>query len=174
MARLDLKPLPALPASAARSPLGTAQRVGAGLLCAYAAVQILVPLRHVLYPGNVSWTEEGHQFAWHQKLRDKASDARFFAVTPDSGERWELDLSPYLTGWQYSKMSARPDMILQLGHHLARELRAQGEDQVEIRAEVVASLNGRPFQLLIDPDVDLAKERRTIWGADWIEPLRES
>ncbi len=60
------------------------------------------------------------------------------------------------------------------GHHLARELRAQAKTQAEIRAEIVASLNGRPFQLLIDPDVDLANERRTIWGADWIEPLRES
>src|SRR5690606_29763548 len=25
--------------------------------------QTLIPLRHFLYPGNVSWTEEGHRFA---------------------------------------------------------------------------------------------------------------
>jgi len=172
--RLHLKPVSAPPVSLARRPLGAAQRVGVGLLCAYAAIQILVPLRHVLYPGNVSWTEEGHQFAWHQKLRDKESDARFFAVVPASGERWELDAYSYLTSWQYSKMSARPDMILQLGHLLARELRGQGQTGVEVHAEVLASLNGRPFQLLIDPGVDLAKERRTIWVAYWIEPLRES
>lgn len=171
---LKLKPAAALQGSPASRPLGTAQRIGVGILCAYAAIQILVPLRHVLYPGSVSWTEEGHQFAWHQKLRDKDSDARFFAVRSASGERWELDASLFLTGWQYSKMSSRPDMILQLGHLLARELEAQGETGFEVHAEAVASLNGRPFQLLIDPEVDLAKERRTIWGADWIEPLRES
>lgn len=174
LARLGLKPVSALPVSPARRRLGAAQRVGVGLLGAYAAIQILVPLRHFLYPGNVSWTEEGHQFAWRQKLRGKKSKARFFAFMPDSGERRELDTSSYVTGWQYWKMSARPDMILQLGHLLARELRRQGLTGFEIRAEVVSSLHGRPFQFLIDPEVDLAKKRRTILGADWIVSLRES
>jgi len=31
----------------------------------------LVPLRHLLYPGYVSWNEQGHRFAWQMKLRDK-------------------------------------------------------------------------------------------------------
>ena len=174
---LRLKPVAAAEPTTTTAPtprrLGTAQRVGVGLLCAYAAVQILVPLRHHLYPGNVSWTEEGHQFAWHQKLRDKESDARFFAVDPVSGERWELDVFSHLTSWQESKMSTRPDMILQLGHQLARELESQGQPGVEIHADVLVSLNGRPFQRLIDPEIDLAREQRTIWGVDWIEPQRE-
>ncbi len=133
-----------------------------------------MPLRHVLYPGNVSWTEEGHQFSWHQKLRDKEAAIRFVAERTSTGERWELDSRSHLMGWQYSKMATRPDMILQLGHLLARELEAQGETGIEVHAEVLVSLNGRPFQPLIDPEVDLARQKRTIWGADWIEPLPES
>ncbi len=37
----------------------------------YLALQLLIPLRHFLYPGNVHWTEEGHRFSWHMKLRNK-------------------------------------------------------------------------------------------------------
>ena len=38
------------------------QRVIAGCLSIYLSWQLLMPLRHFLYPGVVSWTEEGHRF----------------------------------------------------------------------------------------------------------------
>ena len=47
---------------------------GLALLHLYVLAQLLVPLRHWLYPGTVSWTEEGHRFSWHMKLR--AQDRR--------------------------------------------------------------------------------------------------
>ncbi|MDX5442717.1 MAG: HTTM domain-containing protein, partial [Hymenobacteraceae bacterium] len=47
-------------------------KVLSSFLILYAATQILVPLRHFLYPGNVNWTEEGHKFAWHMMLRSKS------------------------------------------------------------------------------------------------------
>ena len=68
-------------------------------------------------------------------------------------------------------MSTRPDMILQFSHHLAREKRKEGYEQVEVRAKVMASLNGRRRQLLVDPTVDLASESRTLLPTPWIMPL---
>jgi hypothetical protein len=68
-------------------------------------------------------------------------------------------------------MAARPDMILQFAHYLADEMGKEGYGQVEVRADVEASLNGREPQLLIDPTVDLAKEPRTLGSASWIVPL---
>lgn len=59
---------------------------------AWVAFQCLMPFRHWLYPGNVSWTEEGHRFSWHMKLRDK-QPYQFYAEIPvATGEilRWEL------------------------------------------------------------------------------------
>jgi hypothetical protein len=41
------------------------------LLAAWLVLQIVLPLRHLMIPGEVSWTEEGHRFSWHMKLRDK-------------------------------------------------------------------------------------------------------
>jgi Vitamin K-dependent gamma-carboxylase len=45
------------------------QKLVVGFIALWIGIQILVPLRYFLYPGNVSWTEEGHRFAWMMKLR---------------------------------------------------------------------------------------------------------
>lgn len=142
-------------------------------LSVYLAFQLLFPLRHYLYPGQVSWTEEGHRFSWHMKLRDKASNAFFTVTEPETGATWEVDANTYLTPRQYDEMSSRPDMILQFAHFLRDNWRKRGYDNVEVRAEVLSSLNGREYQFLIDPDVDLAKERRSLGHANWIVPLTE-
>ena len=92
------------PDSPARPPARTA---GLALAGAWLAVQILVPLRHFLYPGSVHWTEEGHAFSWHMKLRTKSADAIFVVTDPRSGETRLVDSRTELTPWQTRKMSAR-------------------------------------------------------------------
>jgi vitamin K-dependent gamma-carboxylase len=156
---------------AAPTRLATGQRLAVAALAVFVAVQLLVPLRPFLYPGNVSWTEEGHNFSWHQKLRDKDGRARFNVTVPSSGETFEVDPREYLTSRQYRKMETRPHMVLEFAHHLAGRFGAQYGERVEVRADVTVSLNGRPEQRLIDPAVDLAKERRGIWHKPWILPL---
>jgi vitamin K-dependent gamma-carboxylase len=44
-------------------------------------MQLLVSLCHFSYPGNVSWTQEGHRFAWHMMLRITKGVATFYATT---------------------------------------------------------------------------------------------
>jgi len=153
--------------------LSRARAALVGGIAIYLAVQILMPLRHFAIPGNVSWTEEGHRFAWHMKLRDKEAQAEFAVF--DGGRRLGFaDPGLYLTDWQWEEMSTRPDMILQFAQHIEREARRQGLGDVEVRADVFASLNGREEQRLIDPQADLTKESRPLLlgHADWVEPLR--
>ena len=40
------------------------------------AVQIVVPLRHQLYPGSVRWNEEGYRFGWRVLLTEKVGSGR--------------------------------------------------------------------------------------------------
>ncbi len=112
-----------VPSPSAGWRLSPARTALLGVLGLFLAVQLFMPLRHWLYPGNVSWTEEGHRFAWHMKLRDKAAEARFFASDPATGRTAEIDPFVYLTDWQYDEMTARPDMIVQFAHHLEGEAR---------------------------------------------------
>ncbi len=54
--------------------LNRQQQLIVAALGLFVAVQILLPFRHHLYPGDVNWTEEGHRWAWHMKLRSKSGD----------------------------------------------------------------------------------------------------
>lgn len=146
-----------------------------GLLALYLAVQALLPLRHVLYPGPVSWTEEGHRFSWHMKLRSKRGKLRVFVTDPATGRTWKATPSDDLTPRQMTKMSSRPDMIVQYVRFLRDKLEASGIANPIIKVDAMISLNRRPFQLAIDPAVDLASEPLLVLGhARWLMPLDES
>ncbi len=162
---------PSLAAVKGFAPLSSSQKLIAGLLAAYLVVQLLLPLRHYLYPGNVSWTEEGHNFAWHMKLRTKEGEAVFMVTHPDSGQTWTIKPEDYLKSHQTMKMITKPDLILHFAHYLAEQKKREGYDNVEVRAHVMVSLNGRQPQLLIDPNVDLTKEQVSLLPARWIVPL---
>lgn len=155
------------------SPVFAASPVIVALIAVYVLLQVLVPIRYVLYPGSVHWTEEGHRFAWHMKLRSKNARAKFFVTDPAANKTWEVKPRDYLTSFQASKMPPRPDMILQFAHFLARQQAAEkGIDHpLEVRVLATASLHGREKQLLIDPSVNLATERRSLAHARWIVPL---
>lgn len=142
-----------------------------GALALWASIQILVPLRHVLYPGEPNWTEEGHTFAWHMKLRNKSGDVKFYVVREETGRRQQMHHDLILTDRQRDKMATRPYMIQQFARYIAEELEARGHTGYEVRVDALVSLNGRPKQRMIDPEVDLGAEPRSLWPAEWIVPL---
>jgi hypothetical protein len=151
--------------------LTSAQKLIAGLLAAYLIIQLVFPLRHYLYPGNVNWTEEGHNFAWHMKLRTKDGDAVFTVTHPQTNQSWTIKPEDYLKSHQLTKVTTKPDLLVLFAHYLADEKKREGYDNVEVRAYVMVSLNGRQPQLLIDPNVDLAKEEVSLLTKPWIVPL---
>jgi vitamin K-dependent gamma-carboxylase len=154
--------------------LSIGQKWIVGALALYFAFQLLFPLRHWLYPGDVNWTEEGHRFSWRMKLRDKDAYASFYATDPATNRTWEINPYDYVTDGQFDEMLSRPDMILQFVYHVADDLRGQGYDGIEIRALVEVSLNRREYQLMIDPSVDLAQQPWDLLPADWILPLKQT
>ena len=164
-------------------PPGDHSRLAAGRLAspvtalfvaAYLTIQILVPLRHWLYPGNVSWTEEGHRFAWHMKLRDKEGIVLVRVTDPRTGATAVVDLRRDLTPKQIEEMSARPDMIWQYARFVRRKLEARGMRDPVVTVSARASLNHRPFYPLIDPSVNLGAVEYPVWSpAPWILPLPE-
>ncbi|MDH5324051.1 MAG: HTTM domain-containing protein [Gammaproteobacteria bacterium] len=146
------------------------------VLAIWTVSQILIPLRHVLYPGNVSWTEEGHRFSWQMKLRDKTGWAHFYVIQPGQQQQiWLVTPDAYLTPKQNRKMTTRPDMLLQFAHYLAHRWKHDyAIDEVQVTATVFVSLNGRPHSLLLDPNKDLSRVNRSLSNADWILPLNHS
>lgn len=141
------------------------------VFCAvFLTIQLLMPLRHWLYPGDVAWTEEGHYFSWRMKLRDKQADTSFVITDPAHGHTWEIEPGDFLTDRQKFRMNGHPDLIHQFALHVADQYRREYGMRVEVRVKSSASLNGRPPAVLIDPTCDLAKQPRGFGLRKWITP----
>jgi len=135
-------------------------------------LQLLIPLRFTLYPGNLFWNEQGYRFSWRVMLMEKAGYTTFHIYNPETDRRWELSNWKYLTKNQEKMMATQPDMILQFAHYLEEHYqKEEGIKDVEIRVESYVTLNGRKSSLLIDPEVDLTEIERGFKHKKWILPL---
>ncbi|MBS1645360.1 MAG: HTTM domain-containing protein [Bacteroidetes bacterium] len=132
--------------------------------------QILMPLRHFLYSGNVLWTEQGYRYAWHVMLMEKDGFAEFWVEDKTTHMRYIEYPKKHLTALQEKMMSTQPDMILQYAHYLAGIYEQKLGHPVAVYADVYVSLNGRPGRQFINPDVNLAAIEDTFAGKDWILP----
>ncbi|WP_091510851.1 HTTM domain-containing protein [Flexibacter flexilis] len=130
--------------------------------------QILFPWRYLLYDGNLFWTEEGYRFSWRVMLMEKAGTATFYVKDSKTGTEGAVDNSEFLNLHQEKQMAMQPDMILQFAHYLADYYKQKGVHEPQVRAEVYVTLNGKPSQLLIKPDVDLSKIQDSFAQKDWI------
>ena len=154
-------------------PSSARQAVTLTLILIYAAIQIVVPLRHFLYRGGVEWWYSEHRFSWRMMIQRRQVRAYFYVTDPNSGDTTQVEARDYLEGWQVEKMGWRPDMLLQFAHYLATVMPRSGPKPLKVEARVLASLNGRKPQLIIDPNVDLAAESRTFGRPRWLLEIHE-
>lgn len=142
------------------------------LLTIYCTVHLLLPLRHHLYEGNASWTEEGHRFAWRMMLRAKSATLVYKVIDPETCEEWLEHPSKHLIKRQEQKVKTHPGMIVQYAHYLAQLYAEKGYPNVEIYARSRAGLNGRKKQDLINKEVNLLTvDYLPYQKANWIVPL---
>lgn len=146
------------------------QRLGFGLGIAYCAIQLVMPLRFLVYPGDVLWHEQGMRFSWRVMVRAKGGSTTFIVRHPESGRTWQVDPNTYLTPMQESEMSSQPDLILQLARRIKRDFEAREQGRVEVFAESSVSLNGRRSVPFIDPNVDLGSLRDGLGVASFVLP----
>jgi hypothetical protein len=138
------------------------------ILSIFFLIQILLPVRHLAYPGNLFWTEEGYRFSWRVMLMEKTAYTTFTVKDGNSKKIEFVDNTKYLEPQQEKMMSTQPDMILQFAHYLGNQYREKGFEQVEVYCTSKLSLNGRRSKTYIDPKVDLMKEKRGFNHKKWI------
>ncbi len=123
----------------------------------YSVVHLILPFRHLHYPGVTNWHEEGHYFAWRMMLRQKIIRIQFNVTHPQTGEQRYADPSDYLNSSQFNVFAGNPGMILLFAHHLDQLVQSNTGFDPIITAKINVSLNGRPFKELVDPQLDLSK-----------------
>ena len=139
----------------------------------YTAAHLVLPFRHLLYPGVTNWHEEGHYFAWRMMLRQKITRMQINVTHPVSGEKRYADPGDYLNSSQFKVFAGNPGMILLFVHHLDRLVQTNAGFDPKITAKIQVSLNGRPFRELVDPILDLSEIPPYQPSFLWVKPFGE-
>ncbi|MBE9583083.1 HTTM domain-containing protein [Mucilaginibacter sp. JRF] len=143
--------------------------MSAGLLL-YFFLQIVVPLRYLLYPGRLFWYEEGYRFSWRVMLMEKSGNTFFRVVEPGTGKTYEVNNNAWLTPLQDKMMSTQPDMMLRYAHYLAKVYTARGIKNPEVYAEAYVTLNGERSKPYINTTVNLAVQPLSWQHYTWVLP----
>lgn len=161
---------------AATAPAGSLvrQRLVLAFVILYSAIQLLVPLRHLLSHGGVEWTFGPHRFSWRMYVQSQAVQSRFYVTDPNTGAEVRIAPQQFLNQRQASIMSYTPDIALQFAHYLATELPRRGPNPLIVQARIQTMINGRKFQLYLDPTVNLAAERRPfLFRPRWLKEIKD-
>jgi hypothetical protein len=127
------------------------------ILTVWFVIQILLPIRHWVIPGDVLWTEEGHRMSWRMMLRGRYGNTNFYVVDKNNPKASQklVNKNDYLSKKQLRLASSKPDAIWQFAQRLKAEYATKGKD-IAIYVHSKVSINGKKYQTLIDPKVDLA------------------
>lgn len=144
-----------------------------GFLGGFFLLQMLIPFRYALYPGELFWTEEGYRFSWRVMLMEKAGYANFKVVDPDNDRRFYVDNTQFLTRFQEKQMSSQPDFILEYAHFLEEYYKEQGISDPAIYVDSYVALNGRLSTRYVDPEVDLTQVEPSLKHRTWLLPFKD-
>jgi len=138
-----------------------------GIFACFFIAQLILPFRHLYYPGKLFWTEEGYRFSWRVMLMEKAGYAQF-TVKDVTGKKVIIDNTDFLTPLQEKMMSTQPDMILQYAHILRDYYSKKGFVKPQVYVESYVALNGHLGKTMINPAIDLASEKESFQHKSWI------
>ena len=142
-------------------------------------IQLFLPLRYMLYPGKLFWTEQGYRFSWRVMLIEKAGYSQFYIHEPKMDRKMLIQNREYLTPQQDKMMSTQPDMILQYAHFLSETFKdstiieSNGEiikmgERPKITADITVSLFNKGSRKFIDSKQNLTKIKRGFNNKEWI------
>jgi hypothetical protein len=155
-------------------PSFSMQNLTMGFLATFVFIQLVVPLRHFVYEGRSSWTEEGRRFGWQMMLRTKESSTSFVVRVPETDHQFSVKLASYLSPLQIQNMGREPRLLAQFGRFIHKKYVSHNDRNAEIYAHAFVSLNGRPFQPIVDPTVNLATTKESMTtAADWTVALNQ-
>ena len=148
-------------------------------LIGFFTLQLFLPLRFMLYPGKLFWTEQGYRFSWRVMLIEKAGYSQFYIHEPKMDRKMLIQNRDYLTPQQEKMMSTQPDMILQYAHFLSKTFKdsclveSNGEiikmgRNPKITADITVSLFNKGSRKFIDSEKNLSEIKRGFGNKEWI------
>ena len=130
--------------------------------------QILIPIRHRFYPGELFWHEQGYRFSWRVMLMEKRGYTQFKIVDSVSKKQFFAKNDNFLTEFQEKQMSFQPDFILEYANHLGNYYNKEGFKNIQVYADSYVALNGRISKRFINPNKNLYGLKDSFKNKKWI------
>jgi len=141
----------------------------------YISLQILTPLRHLLYKRDLRWTHEGIDFSWRMMADHHETDGSITVEDPRTKDVYVHSPETLLSRKQLIMVN-NPYMLLQYVQFLKQYLGQQtGIRNPIIRADTQVSVNGRPSQHMFDPACNLSAVTYSRFkDLNWVIPLKKN
>lgn len=142
----------------------------------FLVLQLLLPFRSFLLPGDTNWTGIGRQFSWRMKVQARqVHEFRFVAKDKNTGQEFELpqdQLLSMINTMQRRYMAENPVMVWQFAQYLSTRTLKTELRGYSLHAYINVTYNGHEPQYVIDPTVDLiAADYNPLKENTWILPL---
>ena len=146
-----------------------------GFVITYTSLQILIPLRHLLYKRNLQWTHEGSNFSWRMMADRHETNGSITIEDPRTKGLYTVDPQKLLNDKQLM-MATNPYMLFQYVQFLKQLTKDHmGIKNPIIKADIEVSVNGRPFQHMFDPACNLSEVNYSPFkDLKWVLPLKKT
>ena len=148
-------------------------KLNLNIVAIFFALQVLLPLRYSLYPGELFWNEEGYRFSWRVMLIEKRGYSNFRIVDSISKKYFYVQNDDFLTSYQEKQMSFQPDFILEYAHYLGDHFKSQGHENLQVFVDSHVALNGRSSTRFVNPEVDLYSQKESFKHKTWVIPFKD-
>lgn len=164
---------PAFSRAAASMPVPPIRKGLMVLLVVWFTIQLVLPVRQAIFPNLVGWTGDGHRFSWRMRVYSNRVEGGYLSVNPATGEEIFIDPAWVVGPRNARYILSRADISRDFAIWWEKRLQIySGWPSAEVYARYTVSLNGRPAQTFIDPEVDLTEVERNLLKPDpWIMPL---
>jgi vitamin K-dependent gamma-carboxylase len=153
------------------------KRITVIALALFVLLQLILPIRYILYTDNPEWTGIANRFAWRMKMQHREITNFTMTFTDrNSGEFGPIDVNAFLSVNQRIHFAEDPNNIIVLTKYLHEEIekKLQMNDPL-IKADLQVAFNGLPSQYMFSPQLDLVRIDDSFRTREtWIFPLKEN
>ncbi len=148
-------------------------KITLGFLIVYFTFQTLFPLRGLFLPNDLDYTTIGNRFSWRVKADARVPEEfKFILKDPDSGKEGEINHRTMVNNVQIQAMLYDPRMLRTFAQWIHTQGIKNGLPNAEVYAKIKFSMNGRPAQYFVNPEVNLVKVGYDPFKSlDWVLPI---
>lgn len=149
-------------------------RITRSFLIVYFVFQWLFPLRGLFLPNDLDYTTIGNRFSWRVKADARVpSEFKLILKDPDSGKEGEINYKTMINNMQMQTMLYDPRAIRDFAQMIHAQAVKNNIPKAQMFARIKFSLNGRPPQYFVNPEVDMIKtEYSPFKKLDWVMPIQ--